>query len=97
MHRQKKTSFASAAYSTSLEVDASIQQASNVVNVSWFESLPKTGEPHFVQGVNFPSFRQRYVQEFELQLPHDETPPKTEMVDGPKFISTLNSIESRQS
>ena len=26
-------------------------------HVSWFESLPKTGEPHFVQGVNFPSFR----------------------------------------
>ena len=45
-----------------------------------------------MQGVNIPIFSYNGAfEDFELQLPHDETPPETEIVDGPKFISTLNS------
>ena len=39
-------------------MDAFTQQVSKrMVNISWFESLPKTGEAHFVQDVNIRFFR----------------------------------------
>ena len=65
------------------------QQASKrMVNISWSESLPKTGETHFAQDENIHFSYNGAFEDFELQLPHDELPPE-KIVDGPKFcVST---------
>ena len=53
---------------------------------------PKNWRTTFCAGREYSIFSYNGTfQEFELQLPHDETPPETERVSGPKFISTLNS------
>ena len=53
---------------------------------------PKNWRKTFCAGRKYPIFSYNGAfEDFELELPHDETPAETEMVDGPKFISTLNS------
>jgi uroporphyrinogen-III synthase len=53
---------------------------------------PKNWRNTFCAGRKYSIFSYNGAfEDFELQLPHDETPPETKMVNGPKFISTLNS------
>lgn len=53
---------------------------------------PKNWRTTFCAGREYSIFSYNGgFEDFELQLPHDETSPETEMIDGPKFISTLNS------
>ena len=53
---------------------------------------PKNWRSTFCAGREYSIFSYNGTfEDFELQLPHDETPPETKMVNGPKFISTLNS------
>lgn len=53
---------------------------------------PKNWRSTFCAGRKYSIFSYNGAfEDFELQLPHDEIPPETEIVDGPKFISTLNS------
>ena len=53
---------------------------------------PKNWRSTFCAGREYSIFSYNGTfEDFELQLPHDETPPEKEMINGPKFISTLNS------
>ena len=53
---------------------------------------PKNWRTTFCEGREYPIFSYNGAfKDFELHLPQDETPAETEMADGPKFISTLNS------
>ena len=53
---------------------------------------PKNWRTTFCAGRKYSIFSYNGpFEDFELELPHDETPSETVMVDGPKFISTLNS------
>ncbi|MED5497590.1 MAG: hydroxymethylbilane synthase, partial [Candidatus Thermoplasmatota archaeon] len=53
---------------------------------------PKNWRTTFCAGLEYSIFSYNGAfEDFELQLPQDETPAETVMVDGPKFISTLNS------
>ena len=53
---------------------------------------PKNWRTTFCEGREYPIFSYNGAfKDFNLQLPHDEPAPKSEMFDGPKFISTLNS------
>tara|TARA_B100001287_G_scaffold83134_1_gene69322 strand:+ start:347 stop:1996 length:1650 start_codon:yes stop_codon:yes gene_type:complete len=53
---------------------------------------PKNWRSTFCAGREYSIFSYNGTfEDFELQLPHDETPPEKEIINGPKFISTLNS------
>ena len=53
---------------------------------------PKNWRTTFCAGRKYSIFSYNGAfEDFELELPHDEPLAETEMVDGPKFISTLNS------